>query len=208
MARAEPRIAGVILAGGRSSRMGRDKAFVELEGVPLAIRARDRLAPQVARLAISANGAPESYAALGLPVLADTLPGLPGPLAGVLAALRWASATMPDATHVVSAAVDTPFVPRDLVARLSAQLGDGIAVAASAGRIHPSAALWPIALADDVEHYLKADPKRSMMGFLDRHAWRAVEFEADRIDPFLNINGPAELEAASEILRRADLSHL
>ena len=84
-------IAGVVLAGGLSRRMGGgDKGLIDLAGTSMIGRVIDRIAPQVAHIAINANGPKERFAAFGLPVIADPIPDHPGPLAGVLAGLRWA----------------------------------------------------------------------------------------------------------------------
>ena len=91
------RIFGVILAGGQGRRMGgQDKALVALAGPPLLAHVIARLEPQVERLALSANGDPARFARYGLPILPDALGA--GPLAGVLAALRWAA---PDAWRTI-----------------------------------------------------------------------------------------------------------
>ena len=94
-------VAGIVLAGGRATRMGGgDKALRPLGGQPVLAHVIARLAPQVQALALSANGDPARFAAFGLPVLADSLPGFPGPLAGVLAGLDWA-AGRGDSTSVI-----------------------------------------------------------------------------------------------------------
>ena len=109
----------MILAGGRATRMGGgDKGLLPLGGRPILAHVIERLAPQVERLALNANGDPARFAAFGLPVLADSVPGHAGPLAGVLAGLDWAAAEGAEA--IVTAAADTPFFPRDLVARAAA----------------------------------------------------------------------------------------
>lgn len=96
---------------------GGDKGLLRLGGVTLLGHVRARLAPQCAELAINANGDPARFSDYGLPVLADTLPDYLGPLAGVLAGLEWAAEKGGDA--IVTAAADTPFLPHDLVVRLS-----------------------------------------------------------------------------------------
>ena len=96
---------GVILAGGLSSRMGRDKALVDLGGRPLVSHAIERLGPQVEALAINANGDPDRMGFTGLPVLPDPLPGQLGPLVGILAALYWAASVR--ARAVVTLPIDT-----------------------------------------------------------------------------------------------------
>jgi molybdopterin-guanine dinucleotide biosynthesis protein A len=110
------KIAGVILAGGLARRMGGgDKALLELAGETLLARVIARLKPQVGEMVLNANGDPARFAEFGLPVVADTVEGFAGPLAGILAGMRWAAAK--GYSHVASAAGDTPFFPADLVAR-------------------------------------------------------------------------------------------
>ena len=111
---------GVVLAGGLATRMGGgDKALLPLGGRSLLAHALARLAPQVGAVALNANGDAARFASYGLPVLADTITGYPGPLAGVLAGLDWAASQ--DADAIVTVAADTPFFPTDLVAQLVAQ---------------------------------------------------------------------------------------
>ena len=112
------KIAGVILAGGLARRMGGgDKALLRLGRETLLARVIARLRPQVGEMVLNANGDPTRFAEFGLPVVADTVGGFAGPLAGILEGMRWAAAK--GYTHVASAAGDTPFFPADLVARLS-----------------------------------------------------------------------------------------
>ncbi|MCK9554126.1 NTP transferase domain-containing protein, partial [Aquamicrobium sp.] len=83
-------IAGIILAGGLSSRMGGgDKCLLELSGKPILRHVIERIRPQVAMLGLSANGDPNRFSQIGLPILPDTIEGYVGPLAGVLAGLEW-----------------------------------------------------------------------------------------------------------------------
>ncbi|MEH6775965.1 MAG: molybdenum cofactor guanylyltransferase MobA, partial [Cereibacter changlensis] len=145
------RLFGVILAGGEGRRMGgADKALLPLAGRSLLAHVRDRLEPQVEALALSANGDAARFAGFGLPVLTDAAPQ--GPLSGVLAALDWAAAQGADA--VVSASVDTPFLPGDLVPQLWLAGDGGLAVAECGGRLHPTCALWPVDLRDDLRGWL------------------------------------------------------
>lgn len=201
------RLAGVILAGGRSSRMeGRDKALLALGGKTLAARACDRLARQVATVALSFNDDPRRLSLPGVAVVADADDSRAGPLAGILAGLRWAS---PRCEALASVAVDTPFFPPDLVRRLAAAAPPGappgaIVVAASAGRRHPTFALWPVGIADALAAYL-AGGGRKAGAFIDAHAHVAVDFPATHgFDPFFNVNTPADFAEAEEILRRLE----
>jgi molybdopterin-guanine dinucleotide biosynthesis protein A len=175
---------------------GADKALLSLAGKPLVAHVRDRLMPQVDRVLISANGDPTRLAGLGCAVIADARPQ--GPLSGVLAALTHAAAL--GATHVVSTPVDTPFLPADLVARLAAAAGGGLAVAASPGGLHPASALWPVTLAGALAGYLDRGEAR-VGGFTQAQAAVRVEFADDA--PFLNLNTPEDLARAEAILRGA-----
>ncbi len=112
------KISAVIIAGGRSTRMGREKALIELAGNPIIQWIIDRVAPQVRTLAINANGNSQRYKAFGLPVVPDVI-GAGSPLAGLHAALSWGAAHGCDA--VVTVPSDSPFLPRDLVARLTGE---------------------------------------------------------------------------------------
>ena len=175
--------------------MGSDKAMVPLAGQPLAARVAARLAPQVAALAVSANGDPARLAFLGLPVLPDTPPSR-GPLSGVLRALLWARAQ--GATALVTAAVDTPFLPADLAARLWAAGQGCLTLARSDGRSHPTAAYWPIALSQDLQAFLASGETPRMMSFVQRHDPAFADFPAGS---FSNLNSPADLIAAEARLR-------
>ena len=131
---------GVILAGGQSSRMGGgDKGLLHLGGRPILSHVIERLSPQVADLALNANGDPARFGPFGLPVIADSVPGFAGPLAGVLAGLDWAASQ--GAETIVTAAADTPFFPADLVPRLLMAcegMDTSLALAASPDGRHPT----------------------------------------------------------------------
>lgn len=211
--------AGVILAGGLSRRMftsegatsadrpAGDKALLPLGATSMLGHVIARLAPQVSGLVINANGDAARFAEFGLPVVADTVAGFVGPLAGVLAGLRWAAVNHPVATHVVSVSADAPFLPADLVHRLTAATKrnpGGIALAQSAGELHPVIGCWPVALTDDLEAALKSGV-RKVLRWTDKHGTVPVDFDfqvigGERIDPFFNANTPAELDEARRLL--------
>ncbi len=194
-------ISGVVLAGGRSQRMGRDKAGVMLGAESLLRHVLTRLSQQVAHVAINADAAAEN-----VPVVPDHLPGKAGPLAGIHAAMVYA-AGLPAITHVVTVSIDCPFFPADLVARLAAALEHPlqIAIAASEGRSHPVFGLWPVTLAADLEAWIATDEKRRVRDFLLRHDVTEVSFplhptRASLLDPFFNINTPDDLIEAERWL--------
>src|SRR5262245_20445794 len=112
---------GLVLAGGLARRMGGgDKPRTMIGGQTILARVIDRLAPQCTRVILNANGDPARFADTGLPVVADDVPDFAGPLAGVLAGLDWAAAHAPEVTEIVSVPGDCPFLPADLVERLTA----------------------------------------------------------------------------------------
>ena len=191
---------GVILAGGRATRMGGgDKALRTLGGETLLDRVIARLGPQCGALALNANGDPARFADLGLPVLADPLPDHPGPLAGVLAGMDWAAEAGAEA--IVTVAADTPFLPADLVARLAAPGGLALAASPDAeGRVwtHPTVGLWPVALRHDLRRAL-GKGLRKIVRWTDLHGAAEVVFRGTP-DPFLNINTPEDLARAEALL--------
>ncbi|ABN77494.1 molybdenum cofactor guanylyltransferase [Cereibacter sphaeroides] len=190
------RLFGLILAGGEGRRMGgTDKASLTLGGRLLVTWVAERLGPQVEELAISANGDPARFAGLGLPVLRDEHPQ--GPLSGVLAGLRWAAAAGADA--LVTAPVDTPFVPGDLAPRLWLAGEGACAVAEAGGRVHPACGLWPVAVAEDLAAWLAAGEAR-VMGFAARHGAARAGFPDE--NAFLNLNAPEDLARAESLLRK------
>ncbi|WP_175752996.1 molybdenum cofactor guanylyltransferase MobA [Burkholderia ambifaria] len=195
-----PSIAGLLLAGGRATRMdGADKGLQLLDGTPLALHVLRRLSPQVDETLISANRNADRYAELGGPfdarVVADETADFPGPLAGLLAGLRAARAPL-----VVCAPCDTPYLPADLVARLHAALDAQQADIAMAVTVdaqdarspQPAVALLRTSLADDLAAGLAAG-ERKVRAWYARHKTVEVEFRDERA--FYNANSWHELAA-------------
>jgi molybdopterin-guanine dinucleotide biosynthesis protein A len=201
-------IAGIILAGGLSRRMGGgDKGLLALGRQPMLSRVIGRLAPQVGPIALNANGDPKRFGQFGLPVVPDTVTGFVGPLAGVLAGMRWAARLTPLPRWIATVSADAPFLPADLVSRLEeavAPHGNAVAIAQSGGELHPVIGLWPVALADDLDAALRSG-LRKVLAWTDRHGTVAVPFDLmtagnQTIDPFFNANTPEELAEAGRLL--------
>lgn len=189
------RIAGLVLAGGRASRFGRDKAMVRLGGRPLAAWSLSALAPHVATSAVS--GAPKLGRSLGLPWVADAPTGWRGPLAGVLAGLEWAGAE--GCTHLATVPCDTPFLPVDLVPRLAATIGAAPLAVARADRAHPLCALWRTDATPALSEQLLASRQLSMQALAVALGGAYARFEDEAA--FANINTPEDFERALARLR-------
>lgn len=196
---------GVVLAGGLSRRMeGPEKSLLELNGKTLVCHVADRLKLQTSEVILNANGDASRFADLGLQIQEDTVDGFVGPLAGVLAGMRWAKENT-QATHVITAAADTPFFPDTYVAEMlinAIKETSEIALASSNDRHHPVFGLWPIKLADELEHFLVDEQNRKVMLFVERYSNCQVNFDNlyNDIDPFFNVNTPDDMKVAEKII--------
>jgi molybdenum cofactor guanylyltransferase len=197
--------AAIVLAGGRSSRMGGgDKSLLALGGRPLLSHVLDRLSRQAGKIAISANGDPSRFAQFGLPVLPDTIEGYLGPLAGLLAGMEWAQAA--GAEQIASVPTDSPFIPDDLTPHLmSSASKDHPALAVSGGKRHPVVGIWPVALAGRLRDFLRSGTTYKVAAFAKECGAVSVDFPmiaraGGAVDPFFNVNTPDDLSLAERIL--------
>jgi len=199
-----PPTLGAILAGGLARRLGGgDKSLRIVGGRTVLARLVDRLAPGVTRLIINANDDPRRFEGFGLPIVADSLPGHPGPLAGVLAALEWSARSEPAIEWVVTVPGDAPFLPADLVQRLHAARHSEtatLACAASLGRTHPVVALWPVSIRDDLRTAVADHGIRAVGEFTARCSCAVARWDADPVDPFFNVNTPEDLAEADRLV--------
>ena len=202
MAATPPPVVGLLLAGGQSRRMGGgDKCLRMLGGETILARIIGRVRPQVRRLVLNANGDPARFAGYELPVVADSVEGFAGPLAGVLAGLDWAAAQAPDCPWVASVPTDAPFLPADLVARMLAAIDDAdMACAASGGQAHPVVGLWPVRLRDELRRALMVEGIHKVDVWTGRYRLATVEFPIAGVDPFFNTNRPEDLAEAERLL--------
>lgn len=187
--------AGLIIAGGASSRFGGQKALARLGGASLLERAAITLRNSCKIVAASVRPGPVSEAAvaLGLPPLPDP-PGLPeGPLAGLLAGLRWAETA--GCSVLITLPCDTPLAPADVGGRLIDALGDGLCAAVrTPDGVEALCAAWRTTIADQLEAELRAGRHPAVKALLGRLAYRPVDY-ADTA-AFLNVNTPEEFAAA------------
>lgn len=194
---------GLVLAGGLARRMGGgDKARIRIGGATILERVLARLAPQCSRLIINANGDPTRFSDTGLPVVADSVPGFAGPLAGILTGLDWAAAHVPATEWLVSVPGDCPFLPKNLVSRLhEARIASGapLACAQSDGQTHPVVGLWAVALRHDLRRALVDEDMRKIDLWTARHGIATAHWPTAPIDPFFNVNTPEDAVRAEAL---------
>ena len=199
-----PSTVGVLLAGGLARRMGGgDKPMKTIGGLTILERVIARLAPQCDGLVLNANGDPARFDAFGLPVVADTIEGFAGPLAGILTALEWAATHRPDVEWILSAATDCPFLPRDLVAQLQLariEQDAQLAVAASGDQVHPVIGLWSVALRDELRHALVVEDLRKIDRWTARYRLATVTWPTEPLDPFFNANTIEDVAEAERLV--------
>jgi molybdenum cofactor guanylyltransferase len=190
------KIAGVILAGGKATRMDRaNKALLLLGAKSLVSHVSDRLAPQVSLLGVNAN---RDFEAFSLPIVTDGIGGNLGPLDGILGAMMFAEQN--GCTHALTVSVDTPFFPSDLAEKFSEKSTDQIAIANSNGRIHGTCGLWPVQNAAGLRAFILSGKSLKLMDYLNQTGFVEVAFDGTDPDPFFNINTPDDLAAAARWL--------
>jgi len=199
----------VILAGGRSTRMGGgDKCLMKLSGRTILAHLINRLSPQTDHMVLNANGDAGRFDDFGLTVLPDTYGDYLGPLAGVLAALKWAVTTRPSCRWVQLVSCDTPFIPKDLCAQLLKSCADqpnaDIVAPATLGRTHFLCGLWHLQQIEPLELALTKDGVRAVREWIHGRILVEVEFTANVYDPFFNVNRPQDLGRAEAILTQLD----
>jgi molybdenum cofactor guanylyltransferase len=184
-------ITGVVLAGGRATRMGGvDKGLLQLAGRPMVEYVIEAFKSQVNNIIINANRNQEVYAAYGYPVISDLLGGFCGPLAGIASAMQYAHTP-----YIVTAPCDSPFVPGNLTQKLyHAMTTDQveISVAHNGERLQPVFALLKCELLPSLLSYLNAG-ERKIDSWYARHTLAIVDF-SDQSDAFININTAEEIK--------------
>lgn len=194
------RVAGVIIAGGKGTRLGGDKPLQPFLGATLIAAVMARVRPQVEALALNLPAAEESrYRARlgdGWTCLADAVAGDVGPLAGVLAGLDWADSR--GAAWLACFPADTPFLPDDLVAQLLAAAGDRAAAAADDSGLHGLCAVWPVAVRGRLRSGVMVDGIRSLGDALAHVEGLVVPVGASP-HAFFNVNTPDDLVRAEAL---------
>jgi len=198
-----PPTLGLVLAGGQARRMGGgDKALIPIGGAPILDRVHARLKPCCTRVILNANGDPARFAAWGVPVVPDSVPDFPGPLAGILAGLDWAATHAPELTWMVSVPGDCPFLPDNLVARLHEAArteNKPLACAQSGDWRHPVVGLWPVSLRENLRHALVKEDLRKIEVWTARHGIALAKWPDKPVDPFFNVNTREDAAQANAV---------
>ncbi|MCP4995376.1 MAG: molybdenum cofactor guanylyltransferase MobA [Gammaproteobacteria bacterium] len=189
MSAVPPEITGVILAGGRATRMdGLDKGLIELAGRSMIEHVIDSMRPQVDHLMINANRNHQIYQRYGVPLFADSISGFSGPLAGITAALEQSRTDL-----VLMAPCDGPWLPKDLLIRLYEEMeatGKKLCVAHDGERTQPLFGLYQRELLPSIKAYL-AGGDRKLMLWIDQQQPAVVDFSHSP-NAFVNVNTPEE----------------
>ena len=196
---------GVILAGGRSTRMGGgDKSLIEINGKTLLKHVIDRLGPQVGRLVLNANGDKSRFEEYNLPIISDSFENYVGPLAGVLSGMDWASKL--GYKSIVTVAADTPFFPKNLVYKLHndcKQFNSSIGLATTFNKKsnkktrHPTFGHWQVSLRHDLRAALHSGVRKVVLWTESKNGIDII-FEETNQQSFFNVNTREDLLEAKK----------
>jgi molybdopterin-guanine dinucleotide biosynthesis protein A len=194
---------GVILAGGRSRRMGgTNKALQDLSGRPLLDHVISRMLPQCSGLCLSVERVDDCWETFGLPQVVDTQPGSNGPLGGLLAALEY---TLGRANRLLLVPCDAPFLPLDLAQGLADETENidqnvSVSLVSYQGQWQPTFSLWHTDVLPSLGSAVKERNMKGLKEFIHSVPHAVVSWEEQEVSPFFNINTPADLSAAAEVL--------
>lgn len=184
---------GVVIAGGRSTRFGGEKAAALLAGKPLLVWAADRLRASCEQVAVNARSGSEAEAlarAQGLAVLYDAVGDPAGPLAGVRAGLQWARDS--GATQLAVSPCDVPLLPQDIFARLLTEAKGGAALAATTDGLQPLCSVWPTTALEHLSAALAGGGHPAIWRQLEALGARIVHFDSPAA--FTNVNTREDLD--------------
>lgn len=187
-----PRLA-VVLAGGEGRRMGGGKPIRRFGETTLVARMLELARSYCPQVAVAVRNASQVAGAVDTQLLLDD-PTIEGPLGGLASALYLARRL--GAANVLTLPCDAPLLPQDLAVRLAGALcgHQGVAVAQSNGRLHPTCALWTVEVLDILPAYL-ASGRSSLKGLAAAADMVVVDWEIEGLDPFVNANTPEDLMA-------------
>ena len=198
----EDNILGVILAGGKSKRMGRDKLFLRLNNKTLVEHTIDKVKKYLKHIIIITDKDDKIFSEQNLVTVKDCIEGNLGPLVGILTAMKWAKEHLSNCSWVASFPCDTPFFPETIVQKFiehSKQNQSLLLCASSHGRKHNIFGLWSLTLYDKLYDDLTKNNIRKVQDWTEKHQIKNLEFDFKAYDPFFNINTPEDLKKATEL---------
>jgi len=201
----EHNILGAILAGGKSTRMGKDKLFLELDNKKLIEHTIDKVKKYLKQLIVVTNQNNEFFSKNNLTVVKDCIEGQLGPLVGILTAMEWAKQNSKKYSWVATFPCDTPFFPETIIKSFikeSERKDSLILCASSHGRKHNIFGLWSLALYDKLKDDLVNNKIRKVQDWTEKNKIKNLEFKFEDYDPFFNINTKDDLEFAKKLSKK------
>ncbi len=199
MGQASNNITGVILAGGKATRMdGHDKGLITLAGRPMIEYVIEAIRPQVSKVLINANRNLDAYESYDLRVIQDATGEYAGPLAGISAGIEAASTEL-----VLTVPCDGPWLPEDLVSRLKQKLEESsamVCVAHDGNRMQPVFALFRSEILTSIQNYLNAGDRKLQL-WLSSQELAVADF-SDHPKAFINVNTPEEKARVEQMLTK------
>lgn len=198
-------VAAVILAGGKSRRMrGTDKSALRIDNQSLLQRITNLMQNEFKTVLLNTNQQADINIP-NTPRIQDLVPD-GGPLEGITSTMAWLQANKPDCEWLFSVSVDCPFLPKNLLQPfadcLAANPQVDIVLARSGGQEHFVIGLWSLRLAESARHFLDSG-ERAVKKFISAQRVACVDFSFEGIDPFFNINTPADYEYAQAATTKA-----
>ena len=201
----EHNILGAILAGGKSTRMGKDKLFLELNNKKLIEHTIDKVKKYLKQLIVVTNQNNEFFSKNNLTVVKDCIEGQLGPLVGILTAMEWAKQNSKKYSWVATFPCDTPFFPETIIKSFikeSERKDSLILCASSHGRKHNIFGLWSLDLYDKLKDDLINKKIRKVQDWTEKNKIKNLEFKFKDYDPFFNINTEEDFKKAKQLILR------
>ena len=198
----EHNILGAILAGGKSTRMGKDKLFLELNNKKLIEHTIDKVKKYLKQIIIITNQNNDFFSENNLITVNDCIEGQLGPLVGILTAMKWAKENSNKYSWVATFPCDTPFFPEDIIKSFikESEKKESLLLSASShGRKHNIFGLWSLDLYDKLENDLVNKKIRKVQDWTEKNKIKNLEFKFKDYDPFFNINTKEDLEFAKKL---------
>ena len=201
----EHNILGAILAGGQSTRMGKDKLFLEIDNKKLIEHTIDKVKKYLKEVIIITNQDNEFFSKNNLITVKDCIEGQLGPLVGILTAMKWAKENLTKCSWIATFPCDTPFFPESVIKSFikeSEKKEALILCASSHGRKHNIFGLWSLDLYDKLQYDLINKKVRKVQDWTEKNKIKNLEFKFKDYDPFFNINTKEDLEFAKKLSKK------